>query len=350
MNYLILQHPGHNRVYYNTAAPIALAELTIAVKKLSVVCQEPDIILLENIRYLSFETDRELTEDDLLLLSRLSFVFAMYILEKQPDKKVLIPIKKVDYEYVDSKISSLLKYKGKTNELFTKTMINVAVLSSTFDPREKIQMLDPVAGKGTTLFEGTVYGYDAFGIEIESKSVSEAVLFFKKYLEAERLKHNSNKRQLYGATKAVAITIQEFTYARNKEEFKSEETIKKWGIVSGNAQDAFNYFKKERFHIIVGDLPYGISHGNAADKKYISKTRNPAVFLSECLPEWNKALKTGGCIVVAWNVFVVSREKLTILFNANGFKVLSHSPYDSFEHRVDQSIKRDLIVAIKEGL
>ena len=74
MNYLILQHPGHNRVYYNTAEPIALAELTIALQKISVACQEPDIIYLENMRYLFFETDRELSEEDIQLLFQMTMI------------------------------------------------------------------------------------------------------------------------------------------------------------------------------------------------------------------------------------------------------------------------------------
>lgn len=42
-------------------------------------------------------------------------------------------------------------------------MINVALLSSDFNYNDRIQLLDPIAGKGTTLFEGAVYGFDTYG-------------------------------------------------------------------------------------------------------------------------------------------------------------------------------------------
>lgn len=347
MEYLILQHPGHNRVYYKSAGKLALAELELACRRLSSPCTDIEMIKVENIPYLSLRIESEISEEDLLMISKLSFVFAIYKREKLEDRNILIPIKKSEYEYLDSKISSLLKYQGKTNELFTKMMINVGLLSSDFAYDEKIQMLDPVAGKGTTLYEGAVYGYDVFGVEIEANSVHESIIFFKKYLEEERIKHRSEKRQIYGKSKSEAIIIHEFDYALSKEDFRDEGKVKKFGLVCGNTNDVNKYFKKNRFHLIVGDLPYGIVHGNTGTHKSSSATRNPSELLSDCLNEYYKVLKEGGVIVLAWNSFIVSRYQLTKLFMENGFQVLSEAPYDQFEHMVDKSIKRDIIVAKK---
>jgi hypothetical protein len=302
---------------------------------------------IAGIRYLALDTSDEFKEADLQILSRLSFVFALYELKKQDDQTILIPLKKFNYEYVNDKISSLLKYPGKTNELFTKMMVNVALLSSEFTYDHKIELLDPVAGKGTTLFEGTVYGFNVTGIEIEPKSVHEATIFFKKYIEAERYKHKTDKRQVYGKSKADAVYIQTFEYTHTKEEYKSDNTRRKLAYVTGNGQDASHYFKAHSFNIIVGDLPYGIAHGNTGTKKTNSITRNPSELLELCLPQWYKVLKKGGTIVLAWNAFVVSKTRLTKLFENNGYSVLSYEPYDQFEHLVDKSIKRDIIVAKK---
>jgi len=256
-------------------------------------------------------------------------------------------VRRIKYEYLDNKISTLLKYQGKTNELFTRMMINVALLSSDFNYSSQIDLLDPVAGKGTTLFEASVYGFNAYGIEIESKSVHETCVYFKKFLEKERLKHKLQKRQIYGTNKSNAADIQEFEYARSKQEFKSPDNIKKFGMVCGNTSDSYKYFKKERFQLLVGDLPYGIVHGNTGDKKAASASRNPFELLNESLPAWYNVMKTGGVLVVAWNAFLISREKLSDTFSAYGFQVLTQTPYDEFEHMVDKSIKRDIIVAKK---
>lgn len=347
MQYLILQHPGHNRVFFNTAGKLALAELQIASQQLSEAAGKIDILELEGIRYLSLETAGEISEDDIETLSALSFTFAIFRLEKVNGKDCLLPIEKACYEYLDGKISSLLKYQGKTNELFTKMMINVGLLSSDFDASGKIRLLDPVAGKGTTLFEATVYGYDAYGIEIDPKAVHEAAIFFKKYLETERIKHQAEKRRITGASKSDAVSIHEFKYANSKEDFKSKETVKNFGLICGDSRDAGKYFSKNRFHLLVGDLPYGIFHGSSGDRKSSSATRNPSELLNDCLPSWYKVLKPGGTAVLAWNSFIVSRKKLSEVFSATGFEILDTEAYREFEHMVDKSIKRDILVARK---
>lgn len=347
MTYLILQHPGHNRVYYDSSDKLARAELNLAIEKLSIPCSSAEIIEIEGIRYLSFSTQKVLTESDLKIISRLSFLFALFQKDELKGNVVLIPKAKLEYEYLDSKISTLLKYQGKTNELFTKMMVNVALLTSNFNYSDKIELLDPVSGKGTTLFEAAVYGLNAFGIEIETKFANESALFFKKYLEDERLKHEFKKRQIFGNNKSEAVFIAEFDYARSKSEFKLADERKKLGVVLGNARDAFKYFKKERFHLIVGDLPYGIFHGNRAEKKSNSATRNPSELLEICVVEWFKVLKKGGVVVLAWNSFVASPKRLAAVFEDAGFQVQKDTPFNEFEHRVDKSIKRDIIVAKK---
>lgn len=346
MDYIIMQHPGHNRVYYLSADKMALAELKIASTRLSVSCSDIDIVEIEGIRYLKIKTDRELSAEDMEILSRLSFVFAIFLLEGDREAKHLLPIRKFAYEYLDPKISSVLKYQGKTNELFTKMMLNVALLSSDFSYDEHLVMMDPVAGRGTTLFEASVYGFDAYGVEIDPKSVQDTGVFFKKYLETERIKHRLENRQIAGAKKANAVVLKAFKYANSPEAFKQKK-LKTLGLVEASSQHTSKYFKANTFHLIVGDLPYGIVHGNASHKKTANITRNPTELLDLCMADWHKVLKPGGVVVVAWNSFLVSRHKLAELFINYGFQVLSDTPYDEFEHMVDKSIKRDIVVAKK---
>ncbi|MCU4174693.1 TRM11 family SAM-dependent methyltransferase [Carboxylicivirga sp. N1Y90] len=345
--YLILQHPGHNRVYYNVAGELALAELQIAGSKFETPCRAVRLIEIAEIRYLSFEVESELSSNDIGVLSRLSFVFAIYKVLNIDGEECLKPIAIKDYAYVDAKISSLLKYPGKTNELFTKMMVNVALLSSNFNYDTNIQLLDPVAGRGTTLFEASVYGFNATGIEIESKSVHEATVFFKKFIQTERYKHQNDKRQISGNNKKEAIYVQEFEFAPTKEMFKIEELKRKLAYVNGSSQNVESYFKANTFHLIVGDLPYGIAHGNSSTHRSASITRNPSEMIEQCADGWFKVLKKGGVIVLAWNVFVAAKVKLEQILSSHGFEVLSEDPYANFEHMVDKSIKRDIIVARK---
>ena len=347
--YLIMRNPGHNRVYYDQADKLALAELKLAALRFQQTCSDIKVLDLEGVGYLHFSVPMALGAEEVAIVSRLSFIYALFQMAGEEQDPLLRPQALLKPEYLDPKLSILLKYSGKTNELFTRMMINVALLSSAFTAADRIQLLDPVAGKGTTLFEGAIYGYDVTGVEIERQFVHEAFIYFKKFLELEKYKHAITRNQMYAGENGKDAYIQLFEYARTKEEFKEEADRKVLALIAGNALHTGRFFKKERFHLIVGDLPYGVSHGNVTRKKHASPTRNPLELIQECLADWHKVLKVGGVLVLAWNTFVLPRQDLVKAVETKGFKVLKSSPYDEFTHRVDQSIKRDILVARKEA-
>lgn len=394
MRYLILQHPGHNRVFYQAAKKMALAELTLMCQQLSCQCTEIQSIEISGVHYLSFVAQQKLNAEDLIEINRFSFIFAFFAVQQtnaqtdlvenilgtpsngtpsndMPSNDVasddapsndvasddtasddtasdlsnlsLIPIALPEVHYIHPKISSLLKYRGKTNELFTKMMIHIAMLSSDYKLDSNTRLLDPIAGRGTTLYEASFYGMHAYGIEIEPKSVQEATLFFRKYLETEHIKHKLEKRAIAGQNKLNAQYIHDFKYALSKEEMKDEKLVRHLAFVGGRTQDAKSYFKKAQFHLIVGDLPYGVLHGNKNQGSDF--TRNPTTLLTESIGEWKKVLLVGGVVVMAWNAFLINRHKMIKLFEEAGYQVLNEPLYQDFEHMVDQSIKRDIIVA-----
>lgn len=339
--YAVLCHPGHNRVYYEESRNFTVNELAIAASKMSAGIDNIGIRRIAGIDYLMFETQRDMTEADLKILSQLSFTFALY---KYRDN-VLEPIALPSFGFIDPNISRILKYTGKTNEVFTRLLLNTAVFSLDFDPADSIRLLDPIAGKGTTLFEGLVCGYDVYGIEIGDKVVTEAYHFLKKYLEKEKYKHQVKIEKISGSNKSFTAQRYRFSISKSKAEAK-DNIFTEFELISGNAVHAASYFKKNYFNVIVGDLPYGVQHGNVTNEKQSSLTRNPKELLTACLPAWKTVLMPGGIIALSWNTFVLSKKELTIILEANGFDVLRGDRYN-FEHRVDQSINRDIIAAKK---
>jgi len=358
MKYLILRNPGHNRVYYTQAAKLAIAELEIASTHFSTKCKEISHDTLGGISYISVELEKEMNEEDILIVSKLSFIFALYQeIENADGRKLLNPIELPRYEVVNSKISNLIKYKGKTNEIFTRMMINVGIMSIDINGKKgfdfegkEIKLLDPVAGRGTTLFESAIYGYSTYGIEIEKKSTTEAQNFFKKFLKQEKWVHSDRKYALNNGKNGKVKGIQ-YMYAHSRAELKEKQGYI-LDILNGDAQDVGTYFKGNSIHLIVGDLPYGIVHANKSAKgnsqEPKSPSRNPSTLIEKCIPGWFKVLKKGGVVVLAWNSYTISREDLSEVFEAKGFEVLDSKAYSNFEHMVDQSIKRDLIIARKK--
>ncbi len=348
IQYGLLANPGHNRVYFEASKTMALAELEIACRHFDTACHDFLPMEVEGIFLLAFRAERILNEADLRWISRLSFVFAIFRLESRADGVVLLPVRKARTGVMNDDVATILKYTGKTNELFTRMMINVGVLSGSYAREPHICLLDPVAGKGTTLFETALSGWDAYGVEIGEKPVHEACVFFKKYLETGKFKHTMNRERISGEGKSFKAEMSRFEFAVSKEAQKAGE-IQTLCLVEGDSRYADRYFRKEQFHVIVGDLPYGVQHGSHTQNVSPSLTRNPRELVKACLPAWLEVLKPGGTLVLAWNRFVLERDAFASVFRIKGLAILEDAPYDQFLHRVDQAINRDILVVRKEA-
>ena len=344
MKYAVLSNPGHNRVYFETSLKLSISEFGLVSQRISVECNNVQNQTLFGIPYVTFETDRELSQSDIKIVSDLSFVYALYKVVMVDDNVYLKPIEKNEDSFIDDSMSTILKYTGKTNEIFTRMMINIAYYSQK--NTQNIKLLDPIAGKGTTLYEGYIRGYHVFGVEIGERVVNESYHFVKRFLETERYKFNYSSMRIPGHNKSFSAQRHTFIAAKTKEEMKNKHT-KTIELIAGNSQYADKFFKKNYFDMIVGDLPYGVQHGNVTNEKQSSLTRNPAELLNVCLPAWREVLKPSGIIVLAWNSNVLPRNKMEQIFQEKGMLVKNDEAYLQFEHRVDQSILRDIIVAQK---
>jgi hypothetical protein len=50
---------------------------------------------------------------------------------------------------------------------------------------------------------------------------------------------------------------------------------------------------------------------------------------------------------LSWNAISLSRTQMLELLAGAGLEPLDFGPYREFEHRVDSSIRRDVVVAVK---
>lgn len=332
ISYLILPHPGVNAVFFDASQTLSLAELSICLRRLDTPCAAPRAYTLAGVRFYAFDAPSPLPPEDIRRLSRLSSLYALFATEGD----LLRPIACVSDRPFGDDLSAILKYTGKTNVLFTRLMLHVAELSLRYTPKGRLSLLDPVAGKGTTLYEALMRGWDAAGIEIVSKAAHEAAVYFQKYLETEKWKHRAQKAKIYG------MPSWRYTFARDKESLKSASG--EWVMVAGDAKHADHFFGKAAFDIIAGDLPYGVSHGNIVGSRLI---RTPKGLLENCLPAWHAALRPGGVLALSFNNLLFATAEMDALLFQNGFEVIKEPPYDAFAHRVDASIRRDIVIGVK---
>ena len=115
-------------------------------------------------------------------------------------------------------------------------------------------------------------------------------------------------------------------------------------LFTGDARDSGSLYGKKRFDAVVTDAPYGVVHGADSGGK---RSRTPAQLLAEAIPVWAGQLHPGGALGLSWNTLGLSREDLAALLTEADLHVQQGGAWDRFAHRVDSSIRRDLIVAVK---
>jgi len=339
MTYAILKNPAHTRVSYQDTNRLAMAELTALAGNFA---ENIRIDTIGGVSYVLFDSAQPLDEHTARTISRLSFVYAIFELFTQSGE-MLKPIALSANLFIASELSTILKYTGKTNELFTRMMLNLAVQHVKNAP-EVLNILDPLAGKGTTLYEALMQGHNAYGVEVDEKMAHESAVYLKKYLETARYKHENHAEKTSGQSEFGKFTAQrnQIKIVKNK-----GETAKQFEIIAGDTRSTGELFKKNMFHAIVADLPYGVQHSSKTGGKKPQNagfTRNAMGLISEAMPGWVRVLKPGGAIVLGWNLFLIPKAEMAELLAKHGFAVVDMGL--DFSHRVDKAIDRDIIVGV----
>ena len=178
MKYAFLLYPHQNVRYRASLGKLAMQELSMTLRALG---HEAEVTADERggAAFLSFSAEG-LTERDLAMLSQLACVYVMF----EQDGGRLIPMESRHPDYIGEDLPALLKYKGKTNEMFTDTMLTMALAASGFMPAHDtpLTVCDPMAGRGTTLMLALRRGYNAVGVEISRGEVKEACDYLTRYL------------------------------------------------------------------------------------------------------------------------------------------------------------------------
>lgn len=330
--YLMLRTPSANRVYAGESGPLTAAELEITAP----FARDIADVDVAGVDYLAFEAD-SLGEALLETVARQSACFALF--ESEGD--LLRPVRLPDPFVLDDDLVTIPKYQGKTNEQFTQLLMGVTLAAVTREPTGPRQILDPLAGRGTTLSTALLLGNDGYGVEGDAKSFEQMASFLKTYLRRKRIKHTADVRPVRRDGKSIG------------KRFDAELTIDGRTLhvssFTGDTRQSAELFGKKRFDAIVTDAPYGVAHGATTDVRGVSgkRDRSPAGLLREALPVWAGQLMHGGALGLSWNTFGLTREDLGSMLTDAGLTVREGGAWERFAHRVDSSIRRDLIVAVK---
>ena len=337
--YALLLAPSANRVYADQAGRLSRAELAAFSTVLSGDVSDIGPAELAGVEYLCFAA--ELTARDVAHLSNLSAAYALF--ERVDD--LLRPVELTPLARYDTDLITIPKYAGKTNEQFTKLVLNLTLLASASAPRMldgHLTVCDPLCGRGTTLNQALMYGYDAIGVELDGKDLDAYNLFLRTYLKRKRLKHTAELIPVRRAGRRAARRL-EVTLAPSREDHKAG-AVQKVTVLQADTTQLDGLLRGNCADVLVADLPYGVAHGSYDDEGGLS--RRPLDLLERAVPQWLALLRPGGAIGLSWNTKVAKRESAEDVLLANGLEIVR---YDDLSHRVDQGIERDVVVARKSG-
>ena len=332
MKYAFLLYPHQNIRYRQSLEIIAAAELSMTLAALG---REAEVKTERRggAVFFSFETGA-LTSRDVRMLSQLAGVYMMF---SECDGQ-LTPMEPLHPQYIGEDLPALLKYKGKTNEMFTDSMLTMALAASAFMPQHDsaITVCDPMAGRGTTLMLALRRGYHGVGIEIGKADVKECCDYMTRYLEFHRIKHKKSESALTVRGKLGGRETK-FVLSDTAEHFKAGDT-RAMRMICGDTRDAAVLLKGESVHLMVTDVPYGVQKGTAGKQDSIGGT------IAQAMPGWFAALKRGGVLAMSFNTYVTKRADLERICTDAGFEIAVTPP---LEHWVEQAVNRDVLLVRK---
>jgi SAM-dependent methyltransferase len=340
--YALLVSPSANRVYARASAGLTIAELgvlgeTVLAGRLGEARAED----VAGVGYVTF--DGELDATALAQLANVSTAFALF--ERSADG-AFRPVELAHLDCLDDDLLTILKYQGKTNELFTKLLLNVTVLASRSAGRmltDRLRVLDPLCGRGTTLNQVLMYGWHASGIDRDAKDFDAYAAFLPRWLKDKRLKHTATTAKLRreGQTLGRRLDVE---LATSKDAWAAGDTITV-STALADTRVAADVFRAGSVDAIVTDAPYGVQHGSHGGDG--SLHRRPLDLLAEALPGWVRVLRPGGAVGIAVNTRTCPRHDALALLADAGLEPRDEAAYRGFEHRVDQAIVRDVVVGTK---
>ncbi len=265
---------------------------------------------------------------ELGMLAMTSAFFIHYDRIGEVQGPLLRPIESDWQPVLTPDIVATRRYRGKTNEVFTHFLCNIARFSSDFadQPWGNLSIVDPLMGGGTTLFVGLMLGAQKVGgVDQATEDVRSTATFLEQYLQHERISHKMQPERLKGLGLRWHCTIGK----------KGERPIQECIMASGDTRQTQTLLPGFKPHLIVADLPYGVQHQGQLQ-----------TLLVDALPGWLASLRRGGVIALAWDTTRFTRDQmLTLVQTQAKIQIHNNPPYNALIHGVDRVIKaRDVLI------
>ena len=201
MHYSLLITPLSQSAFFKESTEIAAAEVEF------ITGTKPERRKVGTLEFL--DVDYEGTPQALSRLSTIAGIFSR-------TETGLIPLDITPEFDLPRELVFRGQYPGKTNEVLTQLALNIASKLSCTTTGQPATLLDPMAGRGTTLLWAARYGFEADGIEADSKALVDFQREAKKCTKLQRIKHKEDGGQLPHLKKADDGRFSSFDFKTGK--------------------------------------------------------------------------------------------------------------------------------------
>ena len=338
MTHLAVQiAPQRNTQYAGLARGLAPHEL--ALSPLAGRIDDLQVVYLGGQEYLCFQLDSvsddvsegSLDAPSLQELAMLAMTGAAFVYHESIGDRPGPFLQPLELDFTPAlplEIVETRRYRGKTNEMFTHFLCNVARHASDLATRpwSTLRVFDPLAGGGTTLLTALMLGASAAGVEQNEKDMASTATFLRQFLQEQRISHQVKEERL----KKIG---QRWTFSIGKP--VTQECL----LARGDTVDSKVLLAGFHPHLIVTDLPYGIQHQGRLEQ-----------LLSDALPVWAALLPPSGALAYSWDATRFPCEKMLDVVNRTpALQVLDSGAYTMLGHPVDRVIKQRQVLVAKVG-
>ncbi|WP_341854914.1 hypothetical protein [Brachybacterium sp. GPGPB12] len=241
-----------------------------------------------------------------------------------------------------SDLETTLRYTGKTNEQFTALLVNLAaalsarragILDGTLD------LLDPLCGRGTTLNRAARLGLSPVGAEIDRKDVETYRAFLGTWSRTHRFKHTLETTRLTVHGERLGDRT-EAELAPDKQTLRAGggRRLTLLGCDTTRLGEVRPAAPSTRWSgtcpTASSTAPARAAPGGAPRSRSRARRR----------PAGARCARDGAGVALAVNRRTLDHAEASAVLAGAGSRVLSAD--GAFRHRVDQSIDRDILLAV----
>lgn len=215
------------------------------------------------------------------------------------------------------------KYRGKTHELVTQLALNAAIAACRVEGERTL--VDPMAGRGTTLLWAARYGLSSVGVERDADALGHLQRHVGWQTKHHRLKHTAEKGSTVKKNRDGVGRYVGYAFGST--------TLR---LTTGDTRELPTLVQRRRFSLLVTDLPYGVQFVDRSR----GDGRDPLPVIEAAADGWIASLEPGGAMALVFNRLLPRREALADVFVSRGLEVV---PLE-VAHRMSASIHRDVLV------